>query len=163
MLVSEYEKRNPSQAYAASELSVYPRFFFSLAECALFAVSHIFSLLRVFLLPYMLVFASFVVFVKINGGIVVGDRENHQVTLHFPQLLYFFLFFCLFSPAQIMPGIVRWARQGVAAKKDSIFQALLFLLRFALFGLIALYLVRDFRCGSCTRSPKNCVLTKNHC
>eukprot|EP01083_Nonionella_stella_P273119 926418_1 len=47
-------------------------------------------LVRVF--PYILVVVSFGAFVWINGGIVVGDKSNHTVMFHFPQLLYFTLF-----------------------------------------------------------------------
>ncbi len=43
---------------------------------------------------YLLVGLSFVLFVRWNGGIVVGDRTAHQASLHLPQLLYFSLFFC---------------------------------------------------------------------
>ena len=36
---------------------------------------------------------SFILFVRWNGGIVVGDKTAHQAALHLPQLLYFSLFF----------------------------------------------------------------------
>lgn len=42
---------------------------------------------------YILVGVAFVLFVRLNGGIVVGDRSAHQAVLHLPQLLYFALFF----------------------------------------------------------------------
>ena len=42
------------------------------------------------LLPFILVGVLFVVFVWLNGGLVVGDRTAHQATLHIPQLFYFF-------------------------------------------------------------------------
>lgn len=42
---------------------------------------------------YLIVGLSFVLFVRWNGGIVVGDRTAHQAALHLPQLLYFSLFF----------------------------------------------------------------------
>lgn len=40
----------------------------------------------------LLVPAAFVVFVKVNGGITVGDREAHAPVLHLVQPLYFGLF-----------------------------------------------------------------------
>ncbi|KAL7638230.1 UNVERIFIED_CONTAM: hypothetical protein RMT77_010794 [Armadillidium vulgare] len=47
---------------------------------------------------YALVILSFCVFVILNGGIVVGDRDAHKPTLHLMQIFYFCLFFLLFSP-----------------------------------------------------------------
>jgi alpha-1,2-glucosyltransferase len=41
----------------------------------------------------LLLCMAFVAFVMQNGGsVVVGDRENHEFTKHFPQLLYFMAF-----------------------------------------------------------------------
>ena len=39
-------------------------------------------------LPLMAVVAGFAAFVVINGGIVVGDRSQHRMSLHFMQPLY---------------------------------------------------------------------------
>lgn len=39
----------------------------------------------------------FVVFVYLNGSIVVGDKDSHTATLHLPQLLYFLLFYGVFG------------------------------------------------------------------
>ncbi|XP_039263673.2 dol-P-Glc:Glc(2)Man(9)GlcNAc(2)-PP-Dol alpha-1,2-glucosyltransferase-like isoform X1 [Styela clava] len=47
--------------------------------------------------PYLFVLASFAMFILINGGIVLGDKLNHEVSLHAPQLLYFFGFALFFS------------------------------------------------------------------
>uniref|UniRef100_A0A8C4RVU0 Dol-P-Glc:Glc(2)Man(9)GlcNAc(2)-PP-Dol alpha-1,2-glucosyltransferase n=1 Tax=Erpetoichthys calabaricus TaxID=27687 RepID=A0A8C4RVU0_ERPCA len=47
--------------------------------------------------PYLLLVMSFIVFIIINRGIVVGDKSNHEACLHFPQLFYFFSFTLLFS------------------------------------------------------------------
>ncbi|KAI8055238.1 alpha-2-glucosyltransferase Alg10 [Syncephalis plumigaleata] len=43
-------------------------------------------------LPYLAVLAGFCLFIVINGGIVLGDKSNHEATLHFPQLFYFSCF-----------------------------------------------------------------------
>jgi alpha-1,2-glucosyltransferase len=43
-------------------------------------------------LGLLLVLASFVLFVRWNGGIVVGDRDNHLFHPHWPQMLYFLAF-----------------------------------------------------------------------
>ncbi|CAG0916382.1 unnamed protein product [Notodromas monacha] len=42
--------------------------------------------------PYVIVLGAFVAFAIWNGGIVVGDKEAHTLTLHTPQILYFALF-----------------------------------------------------------------------
>lgn len=42
--------------------------------------------------PYALVVLSFITFVVVNGSIVVGAKDDHQVSLHFPQLFYFLTF-----------------------------------------------------------------------
>lgn len=47
--------------------------------------------------PYAVVGAGFLVFVVLNGGIVVGDRTSHEAVPHFPQLFYFFSFTLVFS------------------------------------------------------------------
>ncbi|XP_074125569.1 dol-P-Glc:Glc(2)Man(9)GlcNAc(2)-PP-Dol alpha-1,2-glucosyltransferase isoform X1 [Sminthopsis crassicaudata] len=47
--------------------------------------------------PYILLIIVFIVFVILNGGIVVGDRSNHEVCMNFPQLFYFFSFTLFFS------------------------------------------------------------------
>lgn len=39
----------------------------------------------------------FVLFVYINGSIVVGDKTAHEATIHFPQLFYFSLFCLVFA------------------------------------------------------------------
>ncbi|XP_071497858.1 dol-P-Glc:Glc(2)Man(9)GlcNAc(2)-PP-Dol alpha-1,2-glucosyltransferase-like isoform X1 [Diadema antillarum] len=42
--------------------------------------------------PYALVTLGFMVFVFVNKGIVVGDRDNHQAAFNAPQLFYFAAF-----------------------------------------------------------------------
>jgi alpha-1,2-glucosyltransferase len=39
----------------------------------------------------------FVLFVYLNGSIVVGDKSAHEATIHFPQLFYFSLFSIFFA------------------------------------------------------------------
>ena len=46
---------------------------------------------------YVLVGISFIVFVIINNGIVVGDRTAHVATLHPIQILYFVAFTTVFT------------------------------------------------------------------
>lgn len=60
--------------------------------------------------PFALVFLAFAVFVLVNGGVAVGDAEQHPVSFNLSNL-YFFLFvsFCFFLPLNIalMPEIVQ--------------------------------------------------------
>jgi hypothetical protein len=41
--------------------------------------------------PVIFVAAAFVTFVVVNGGVVVGDRDNHPVTAHLAQFWYLVL------------------------------------------------------------------------
>ncbi|KAM5173094.1 dol-P-Glc:Glc(2)Man(9)GlcNAc(2)-PP-Dol alpha-1,2-glucosyltransferase isoform 2-T2 [Mantella aurantiaca] len=47
--------------------------------------------------PYVTLVLGFLVFIVLNGGIVVGDKSNHEACLNFPQLFYFFAFTMVFS------------------------------------------------------------------
>lgn len=47
--------------------------------------------------PYGMVGASFLAFVKLNGGIALGDKQNHEVGLNLPQIFYCSLFMSFFS------------------------------------------------------------------
>ncbi|XP_030071621.1 dol-P-Glc:Glc(2)Man(9)GlcNAc(2)-PP-Dol alpha-1,2-glucosyltransferase A [Microcaecilia unicolor] len=47
--------------------------------------------------PYAFLVLAFFGFLVFNGGIVVGDRSNHEACLNFPQLFYFFSFTLVFS------------------------------------------------------------------
>ncbi|KAI5948695.1 ALG10 [Candida theae] len=46
---------------------------------------------------YAINFVLFVVFLKYNGGITFGDKENHQIQLHFVQVFYCFTFINFFT------------------------------------------------------------------
>ncbi|XP_061663924.1 dol-P-Glc:Glc(2)Man(9)GlcNAc(2)-PP-Dol alpha-1,2-glucosyltransferase [Syngnathoides biaculeatus] len=66
--------------------------------------------------PYAVVALGFVAFVWQNGGVVVGDRSNHEACLNFPQLFYFLSFSLFFSlPVSLCRHRVRRFLQ--AAKK----------------------------------------------
>ncbi|CAI5730465.1 unnamed protein product [Hyaloperonospora brassicae] len=41
--------------------------------------------------PFVVIVAGFVVFLLMNGGIVVGDKSSHEVTFHGAQVLYFLI------------------------------------------------------------------------
>ncbi|XP_078409659.1 dol-P-Glc:Glc(2)Man(9)GlcNAc(2)-PP-Dol alpha-1,2-glucosyltransferase isoform X1 [Cetorhinus maximus] len=52
--------------------------------------------------PYIILVLGFLLFVFLNGGIVVGDRTNHEISLNFPQLFYFFSFTLVFSVSHLL-------------------------------------------------------------
>jgi alpha-1,2-glucosyltransferase len=52
-------------------------------------------------IPYAIVGLSFIAFVFINKGIVLGDKEAHQPKLHSAQVLYFLGFCSLFGTTWI--------------------------------------------------------------
>lgn len=49
------------------------------------------------LIPFCFNGIIFAAFVKINGGITFGDKENHQMTLHLVQIFYCFTFITLIT------------------------------------------------------------------
>ena len=54
---------------------------------------------------YIVVLLTFLGFVIVNKGIVVGDRSAHQAVLHLPQVLYFCAFTLFFAvPFLVTPG-----------------------------------------------------------
>jgi len=52
--------------------------------------------------PYCVVLLAFVIFLWINDGIVVGARHDHEVALHFPQLLYYVVFVVWFAAVNVV-------------------------------------------------------------
>ncbi|CAH8610512.1 unnamed protein product [Schistosoma margrebowiei] len=57
-------------------------------------------------LPFVLVLVSFISFVIINKGIVLGDREAHTAVLNIPQFFYFATFCALSTPIQFVGFII---------------------------------------------------------
>lgn len=49
------------------------------------------------LLPYVVNICLFAIFLKVNGGITFGDKENHEVQIHLVQVFYCFMFISLFT------------------------------------------------------------------
>lgn len=52
--------------------------------------------------PYLCVMSLFVGFVYNNGGLTLGDKENHVATFHAVQILYFFGFALFFSSPHLI-------------------------------------------------------------
>lgn len=55
------------------------------------------------ILVNVIILISFLVFVFVNGSIVVGDKSAHEASIHLPQLLYFLLFYGFFG----LPFVLR--------------------------------------------------------
>ena len=51
---------------------------------------------------YAVVGILFLVFLKVNNGITLGDRDAHEAVVHFTQIGYFLLFVLLFSAPYIL-------------------------------------------------------------
>ncbi|KAL2040465.1 hypothetical protein N7G274_006908 [Stereocaulon virgatum] len=73
-----------------------------------FAVASIANPLRALraLSPCLVVLAVFGVYVMWNGGIVLGDKENHIVSIHLAQMLYLWPCFAFFSLPLLYPYVL---------------------------------------------------------
>lgn len=66
--------------------------------------------------PFTLVAVQFVAYlVWNNGAITLGDQDNHTVSLHFAQILYFFLFTAAFSIPLLEIKWIRWYLKRLAS------------------------------------------------
>ncbi|GAB0086616.1 Dol-P-Glc:Glc(2)Man(9)GlcNAc(2)-PP-Dol alpha-1,2-glucosyltransferase [Sergentomyia squamirostris] len=54
---------------------------------------------------YVVVMVAFIVFLWLNGSIVVGDKSAHEATLHLPQIGYFSVFTVVFGGGLILADI----------------------------------------------------------
>ncbi|GAA5916226.1 Dol-P-Glc:Glc(2)Man(9)GlcNAc(2)-PP-Dol alpha-1,2-glucosyltransferase, partial [Sporobolomyces salmoneus] len=77
---------------------------YSLAYLSLHNISTIVPSLT----AYLPVFLGFLAFIKLNGGIVLGDKSNHVATIHIPQIYYFIAFSAVFfSPHLLDPAKIK--------------------------------------------------------
>ncbi|BGP11613.1 glucosyltransferase [Rhodotorula toruloides] len=75
---------------------------------------------------YLPVFVAFLAFVRWNGGIVLGDKQNHVATIHVAQLYYLVAFAgMLFAPLLATPWRVRVACYGLVGSPKRAFFSLL--------------------------------------
>lgn len=94
---------------------------------------------------YLLVALAFLAFVKINNGVVVGDRDAHMVVMHPTQVLYFFGFSLFFGSPFACTRVGRmldWLKKN---KLISIFSTLLALLIVKNYTVAHPYLLADNR------------------
>lgn len=61
------------------------------------------------MLSLLSVMMGFVMFVAVNGSIVLGDKAAHEASVHLPQLFYFLLFYAAFS----VPLLVSTVREDM--------------------------------------------------
>ncbi|CAI5728393.1 unnamed protein product [Peronospora destructor] len=90
-------------------------------------VSNLPSILQI-VWPFVVIVTGFIGFLLTNGGIVVGDRSNHEVTFHGAQVLYFIVVAAsgfglgLVAPTQLLT----FAR--LVRRNTSSFRGLLFIM-----------------------------------
>ena len=89
------------------------------------------------LVPYIIVIVGFIVFVIINQGIVVGDRNAHKPVLHFAQFFYFLLFVTAFS----LPHMVQRLRYSHLTVFNYIFKPVHIML-FFVSAVVSVYFFR---------------------
>ncbi|KAF5270601.1 hypothetical protein FQA39_LY01339 [Lamprigera yunnana] len=83
---------------------------------------------------YLSVILSFLLFIYINGGIVVGDKTAHKVSLHLPQIFYFSTFCLIFAwPFFISSNNVMCFLSNIRKSRVLVFVS------FLLFALIIYY------------------------
>ncbi|XP_045456904.1 putative Dol-P-Glc:Glc(2)Man(9)GlcNAc(2)-PP-Dol alpha-1,2-glucosyltransferase [Melitaea cinxia] len=78
------------------------------------------------------VLLTFIMFLLLNGSIVVGDKKAHMVTIHVTQLLYFLLFYGVFG----LPYVI--------AKASSTLKLMLNNKMYVLFFSILFYIIVHF-------------------
>ncbi|CAH1153548.1 unnamed protein product [Phaedon cochleariae] len=59
---------------------------------------------------YGAVLLSFMIFLIINGSIVVGDKTAHEATIHIPQLFYFSLFSMIFAWPHFVGEVINFTK-----------------------------------------------------
>ncbi len=59
---------------------------------------------------YVITWLMFITFVSVNGGVVVGDKDAHQVSFHPTQVLYFCAFCLALNAPYQATKIVRFLR-----------------------------------------------------
>mmetsp|Transcript_2906 Transcript_2906/g.11081 ORF Transcript_2906/g.11081 Transcript_2906/m.11081 type:complete len:517 (-) Transcript_2906:317-1867(-) len=73
----------------------------SLIQFTLYCLTNLPLIIRVYF-KWILIGILFVIFVLLNGSIVLGDKSNHKATLHVPQFFYFCAFACAMLPGHLI-------------------------------------------------------------
>ncbi|XP_017783829.1 PREDICTED: putative Dol-P-Glc:Glc(2)Man(9)GlcNAc(2)-PP-Dol alpha-1,2-glucosyltransferase [Nicrophorus vespilloides] len=78
---------------------------------------------------------SFITFVIINGGIVVGDKSAHVATLHIPQLYYFSIFSLFFG----WPHFVKYIIPFITSNLKNVYSFFKFISTIFIIYILYLY------------------------
>jgi hypothetical protein len=89
---------------------------------------------------YILLFISFLLFIMINGSIVVGDKSAHKAVLHFPQFFYFSSVSILF----MFPSFFFEFYLVLFKKKLQFYRLFILFLAFCFLTTISIYLVKNY-------------------
>jgi alpha-1,2-glucosyltransferase len=111
----------------------------SFVDLVLEAFQNLLVLLRN-LYGFILLGVGFLIFVHYNGGIVLGDKSNHQAAVHLAQILYFSCFCAFFlllvtNPLKFLTSLTKLRR-----KKGFINM----IIAFILLNSIALYIAHNY-------------------
>ncbi|KAK4938000.1 glucosyltransferase [Elasticomyces elasticus] len=81
----------------------FPIFGISIVQSAITMIPQ----LLIDLWPQISLIISFAAFVLWNGGVVLGDKDNHIATIHLPQMLYIWPFVVFFSWPVLLPQLAQ--------------------------------------------------------
>ncbi|KAI1618658.1 alpha-1,2-glucosyltransferase [Exophiala viscosa] len=81
----------------------FPIFGISIAQYAINVIPQ----LLIDLWPQISLIISFAAFILWNGGVVLGDKDNHIATIHLPQMLYIWPFIVFFSWPVLLPQLAQ--------------------------------------------------------
>lgn len=79
------------------------------------------------LLTHIIILASFLTFVVVNGSIVLGDKQAHEATIHIPQMFYFLIFYGIFGLPYVMLKLTTTVKLIFGNKLKVIILILIFL------------------------------------
>ncbi|ERF69559.1 hypothetical protein EPUS_01889 [Endocarpon pusillum Z07020] len=85
--------------------------------------------------PYLALLTSFITFVLVNGGVVLGDKENHVASIHIPQMLYLWPYVVFFSWPVILPHIIHILINDFASLKTRLPRPIVAILTMAIMAL----------------------------
>lgn len=94
---------------------------------------------------YIGLIQMFLTFVYYNGGIVLGDKNSHKLTIHIPQLFYFGLFVLIFLAPYFIDEIKSFVRLVLRYKIVFSIALVLCLICIGVNTLVHPYLLADNR------------------
>ncbi|XP_023937774.2 putative Dol-P-Glc:Glc(2)Man(9)GlcNAc(2)-PP-Dol alpha-1,2-glucosyltransferase [Bicyclus anynana] len=91
------------------------------------------------------VLLSFMLFLYVNGSIVIGDKKAHVATIHIPQLLYFLLFYGVFGLPYILAKFISTVKLILNNKLNVILLSAVFAIAVHYNTIVHPYLLADNR------------------